>query len=98
MSCVVGFPAVFDVKTINGTNGFLIYPPVTSVTGAGDINNDGYNDTLVGQNNLNNLGTSVIFGTPNAYPATGFNLCNVFLFNHGSDRYFLHEYCFVFYM
>ena len=70
----MGFPAVFDVKTINGTNGFFIYPTVTSVTGAGDINNDGYNDTLVGQNNLNNLGTSVIFGTPNAYPATGFNL------------------------
>ena len=70
----MGFPAVFDVKTINGTNGFLIYPTVTSVTGARDINNDGYNDTLVGQNNLNNLGTSVIFGTPNAYPATGFNL------------------------
>lgn len=51
-----GFPASFDVTTLDGTNGFAI-PSLNAednlggpVSSAGDINNDGYGDIIVGAN------------------------------------------------
>lgn len=67
------FPVKFDLKNINGSNGFFIYSPSTpsivSVDKAGDINNDGYGDIIVGQLNPAGLGggTSIIFGSANPF-------------------------------
>jgi VCBS repeat-containing protein len=49
-----GFPASLDVTTLNGSNGFAIAPVGTlwklgqSVSSAGDVNGDGFDDLIVG--------------------------------------------------
>lgn len=50
-----GFPANFDVNTLNGANGFTVTGINSSsdnfgysVAGAGDINNDGFDDLIIG--------------------------------------------------
>ena len=79
-----GFPVVFNLTTINGSNGFTI-PGVAasgdlgfSVSNAGDINGDGITDLLLGANFVAlNVGASyVIFGSRSAFPAV-FNLTNL---------------------
>lgn len=57
-----GFPANFDVSTLNGSNGFTINSGYT-VSDAGDINGDGTDDLIVG-------GRNVVFGTPQGFPAS----------------------------
>jgi hypothetical protein len=47
-----GFPAVFDIATLNGSNGFVIYGATAGAnTGqpqaAGDVNGDGYDDLIL---------------------------------------------------
>ncbi|MDB5469293.1 MAG: hypothetical protein JWR84_853 [Caulobacter sp.] len=65
-----GFGPVLDLGDLDGTNGFTIYgtSPVgflgTSVAGAGDLNGDGYDDLIVGQQSANGYAgqSYVIFG------------------------------------
>ena len=66
-----GFPASFDLTTLNGVNGFTV-PGVAAggvlgyfVSTAGDVNGDGKDDLLIGASNVNNyIGAAayVIFG------------------------------------
>ncbi len=42
------FPAVFDLASLDGTNGFTVLGPSFSVSAAGDFNGDGVNDILMG--------------------------------------------------
>jgi hypothetical protein len=43
-----GFPASFDLATLNGVNGFKIKGYFTSVGSAGDVNGDGFDDIIAG--------------------------------------------------
>ncbi len=69
------YPSVFDVNGINGRNGFTFLTPTTSVSPAGDINNDGIADMIVGNadaspNDKTSAGESyVIYGSRAAFPA-----------------------------
>ncbi|MGD9856776.1 MAG: beta strand repeat-containing protein, partial [Planctomycetaceae bacterium] len=74
-----GFPAVLDLETLDGTNGFQLDGIDTndnsgrSVSGAGDVNGDGYGDLIVaafladpgGQNAAGE--TYVVFGGPGGF-------------------------------
>ena len=72
-----GFPAIFNLTTLNGTNGFTV-PGIAargglgfSVSTAGDINGDGISDLVLGAPNPNSA--YVIFGSRSGFPAI-FNL------------------------
>jgi hypothetical protein len=83
-----GFPANFDLSTLNGTNGFIIEGFETesfsggAVSSAGDINGDGLKDLIIGafssdSNSLNDSGrTYVILGSNQPF-STRFNLANL---------------------
>jgi Ca2+-binding RTX toxin-like protein len=47
----VSFNATFDVTTVDGANGFRITGEGYVITSAGDFNNDGADDILIGNNN-----------------------------------------------
>ncbi|WP_417466237.1 beta strand repeat-containing protein, partial [Kordiimonas sp.] len=70
-----GFGSSFELSSLNGTNGFVIngsnngYNAGASVSAAGDLNGDGFDDILVGASgadtNASDSGsTYVIFGSP----------------------------------
>lgn len=76
-----GFAANFDLSALNGSDGFLIQGATTfnengsSVSGAGDVNGDGFDDIIVGAryNSLNgsNSGASyVVFGKAAGFSAS----------------------------
>ena len=83
-----GFPANFDLSTLNGTNGFIIEGFEAesfsggAVSSAGDINGDGLKDLIIGafasnSNSLNDSGrTYVVFGSNQPF-STRFNLANL---------------------
>ena len=83
-----GFPANIDLPKLDGNNGFILNGIDTngfsgsSVSSAGDINNDGLDDLIIGAfgataNGQNNAGkTHILFGTNQPLSAT-FNLANL---------------------
>ena len=83
-----GFPANFDLSTLNGTNGFIIEGFEAesfsggAVSSAGDINGDGLKDLIIGafasdSNSLNDSGrTYVVLGSNQPF-STRFNLANL---------------------
>ncbi|SHJ60152.1 FG-GAP repeat-containing protein, partial [Aquimarina spongiae] len=70
-----GFPASFDITTLNGSNGFAVEGVAgstrmgNSVEGVGDINGDGIDDLVI----VSSGDTMVIYGQTTAFPAT-FNI------------------------
>ena len=72
------FPPVFELSSLNGTNGFIINGikandySSNSVSQAGDINGDGIDDIIIGAHTAtpNDAGqTYVIFGRNTSFPA-----------------------------
>jgi hypothetical protein len=74
-----GFPAVFDISTLDGTNGFAVNAFSSSVSGAGDVNGDGFADIVIGDHlygqdfpypDYDTLGRAyVVFGSDRGFPA-----------------------------
>src|SRR4028119_582069 len=74
-----GFPANFELSTLNGTNGFALNGIAAdnatgfSVSGAGDVNGDGFDDVIIGAiyadpNGLIDAGSSyVVFGSTSGF-------------------------------
>uniref|UniRef100_UPI0035CC063F integrin alpha n=1 Tax=uncultured Nostoc sp. TaxID=340711 RepID=UPI0035CC063F len=75
----------FDVSDLNGSNGFSINGVFggSSVSNAGDINNDGINDLIIGQpfaspNSIDRAGQSyVVFGGKNVGSSGSLNLSDL---------------------
>jgi Ca2+-binding RTX toxin-like protein len=69
-----GFPASFDLNSLDGTNGFVFGGGGDWVASAGDINNDGYDDLIIGAPRANPHGpysgsTYVMFGHAGPFDA-----------------------------
>jgi len=90
----LGFKSVFDLSTLNGTNGFVIYGlndnnQLYKSQNGGDINNDGINDLLIGAPGVGTNGSFsgasyVIFGRNNfsaIFDLTTLNGTNGFVIN-----------------
>ncbi|MBE9060908.1 Ig-like domain-containing protein [cf. Phormidesmis sp. LEGE 11477] len=64
----VGQNGSFDVSALDGTNGFTLYGAANldnlgaSVSGAGDINNDGFDDLLIGTPGAEKGQVQILFG------------------------------------
>jgi VCBS repeat-containing protein len=83
-----GFAASFNLSTLNGNNGFTLNTvsandfSETSVSSAGDVNGDGFDDLIIGvkdadPNGKNNAGQSyVVFGKSSGF-AANFNLSSL---------------------
>lgn len=77
------FPAVFNVNSLNGNNGFSVNVESISISGIGDINGDGIDDIGIGTNG----GAYAIFGSSSNWPQefdittlngkNGFNIYNL---------------------
>ncbi len=76
-----GFPATLDLSTLDGTNGFRLDGGAAgdlsggSVSSAGDVNGDGFDDLIIGaagaDANGGDSGSSyVLFGKPDGFDAT----------------------------
>lgn len=73
----VSWPAVIDLSSLNGSNGFAfngIFPRVrrgVAVSGAGDVNGDGIDDIIIGASGVNDASgqSYVVFGSNVSWPA-----------------------------
>ncbi|WP_435263269.1 HYR-like domain-containing protein [Tenacibaculum sp. nBUS_03] len=73
------FPSVFNVSDIDGTNGFVFLggaafdQSALSIDSAGDINNDGINDIIIGARSARWTDTTgkcyIVYGSSNPFPA-----------------------------
>ena len=69
------YPTIFDVSTLDGTNGFSINASVESISDAGDVNNDGIDDIIFGNpnatiNDLPGVGAAyVLYGRSTPFPS-----------------------------
>lgn len=72
---------ILNLSTLNGSNGFKLTGEADgdkfgqSVSGAGDVNGDGFDDLIIGapgtsQNGSNSGASYVVFGKAGAFPAT----------------------------
>ena len=75
-----GFPATFELSSLDGSNGFIINginssdQSGSSVSGAGDVNGDGFDDLIIGAYRADPNGESsgesyVVFGTDKGFDA-----------------------------
>ena len=71
------FPSVFMLSTLNGTNGFALQGEADgsftgkSVGSAGDFNDDGYGDIIIGAERSGGGGAAyLVFGRPAGFPPT----------------------------
>ncbi len=64
----VGSDGSFDVSALDGRNGFTVYGAAaldylgTSVSGVGDVNNDGFDDLLIGTPGVDKGQAQILFG------------------------------------
>ncbi|MES1025729.1 hypothetical protein ABN584_22815 [Gloeocapsa sp. BRSZ] len=77
-----GFPVSIDLATLNGSNGFVLNGidaddrSGVSVSGAGDVNGDGFDDVIIGASQADPNGNSsagesyVVFGSGSGFPAS----------------------------
>jgi hypothetical protein len=76
-----GFPAALELSSLNGSNGFILIGDDgdhvgTAVSGAGDVNSDGFDDVIIGapfafNNGNTNAGeVYIIYGRANGFPAS----------------------------
>ncbi|MEL7034469.1 MAG: hypothetical protein AAFO04_02445 [Cyanobacteria bacterium J06592_8] len=78
-----GFDSNLDLSSLNGSNGFVLKGinandrSASSVSGAGDVNGDGFNDVIIGApffaltTGRQNFGESyVVFGSDSPFPAS----------------------------
>ncbi|MEO1094999.1 MAG: hypothetical protein AAFX01_08865 [Cyanobacteria bacterium J06638_28] len=73
-----GFGASIDLSSLDGSNGFAVDTPLSlrnSVSGAGDINGDGFDDLIIGSYRSNNNGvvsgsSYVVFGSDQGFAPT----------------------------
>ena len=72
------FSAVFELASLNGTNGFQLNGITelglcaSSVSGAGDVNNDGIDDIIIGAHNVSSAAgeSYVVYGRASGFPKT----------------------------
>ncbi|AFZ28724.1 Hemolysin-type calcium-binding region [Gloeocapsa sp. PCC 7428] len=93
-----GFDARFDLATLNGTNGFVLeglnaYDDVSSrfsLTRAGDINGDGFDDIII--ETLRSAESYVVFGKASGFDAridlTTLDGSNGFVISDTNNRFF----------
>ncbi|SFE39315.1 integrin alpha [Nitrosomonas sp. Nm166] len=72
-----GFTATLDLSSLDGSNGFHLDGEAAgdlsgrSVSNAGDVNGDGFDDVIVGAPTINDVGSSyVVFGKASGFGAT----------------------------
>ncbi len=63
-------PKIFDLATLNGSNGFRVNTSSWGVSNAGDVNGDGYDDIVIGGKETSSSAPSnVIFGKNTPFSA-----------------------------
>lgn len=98
-----GWSASFDLSTLDGSNGFVLESDVEqdwsrfSVSSAGDVDGDGYDDLIIGTayaeagGNINAGKSYVVFGGPSPIETHGTSGNDILTGGSGMDHLFGHE-------